>query len=206
MARLNKKVLLILVVVFVAVALVGATGAFYFLNRERRQQVLLESAREYMKEEDYDSAVLKYKSAFEFGNLTAQMHFEYGECLEALNRPRQAREQFENAAAKDSTIVEAHRKILPDAYRGVEAQLTQRQSLVDKKAVLEANDYRRVKHWAEELKQGDPTSGDGYLWLARTHALAAEVALFELLLRHAKVSDGAVVEHHDQLAALLSFH
>lgn len=175
MARLNKKVLLILVVVFVAMGLVAATGAFYFLNRERRQQVLLDSAREYMKAEDYESAVLKYKSAFEFGNLTAQMHLEYGECLEALNRPQQAREQFENAAAKDSTMVEAHRRILPDAYRRVEADLGRSRTPADMRAILEGNDYRNVKHWAEELKQHDPTSADGYLWLARAHALAAEI-------------------------------
>ena len=169
MRRIDKKVLLIVGLVAVAVCLVSVTIAFYFLHHGRRQRVLLDSAQQYMAEGDHERALLQYKRALGLGNVTADMYYDYAVCLEKLHHPTESLAAFERAADMDDTKVEALRRLIPVYYARARIELADEEA--DPAASTAA---KRFEGAGRAMVRNAPDDPEGYLWLARLHALRGD--------------------------------
>jgi len=167
--RVNKKMMLILVVVFLAVCSVAAVGLLYVLNKGRRQEVLLESAGKYMAAKDYSRAILQYKRALSLGNATGDMYFKYGCCLEKLKQGGPAFYAFERAATLDENHAEARKRIAGTYYQRAAAALAQPDADPG-----EVKPLQKLEACARTLMRLQPSDRAGYVWLARAQRLKGE--------------------------------
>ena len=167
MRRFNKKTLIILGVVFLALCAASAAGFLYFRNTQHRQRILMEGADAYMEQKDYSRAVLQYRRAISLRNPTGEMFYKYGLCLEKLEQPMPAFHAFEEAVAADPGHWEALKRVAGVYYALSQSALAQPDANPDNVKTL-----RQLEATAHSLTRLRPAEREGYLWLARARVLA----------------------------------
>jgi tetratricopeptide (TPR) repeat protein len=163
----NKKTLIILGVVFLALCSALAAGFLYFRNTRHRQQILIESADAYMTQKDYSRAELQYRHATSLKNPTGEMFYKYGLCLEKLEKPMSAFHKFQEAVAADPGHWEALKRVAGVYYSQSRRALAQTDADLAKVEPL-----RQLEATARSLVRLRPGEREGYIWLARARALA----------------------------------
>ncbi len=169
MRRFNKKTLIILGVVFLALCAALAAGILYFRNTQHRQQIFIESADAYMAQKDYSHAVLQYRNAVNLRNPTGEMFYKYGLCLEKLEQPMPAFHAFEEAVAADPGHWEALKRVAGVYYALSQSALAQPDT--DPAGV---KTLRQLEAAARSLERLRPADREGYIWLARARLLAGK--------------------------------
>jgi tetratricopeptide (TPR) repeat protein len=179
--KLNKKTLIVTAVAFVAVCSTLATVLVYFMNTERRQRILLDSAQRHLSEDDHTRAALQYRRALQLGEASGDVYFKYGQCLEKLKQPRKAFQAYARAANLDANHVDAYKRIVGVYYQQARIALAKSGVDVEKVAPL-----KHLKKCADTLIRLEPTGSNGYIWLARVQSLRGKDAQAMTTLRRAR--------------------
>jgi tetratricopeptide (TPR) repeat protein len=165
--RFNKKTLIILGVLFLALCSALAAGFLYFRNTEHRQQILIAGADAYMVQKDYSRAVLQYRHATSLRKPTGEMFYKYGLCLEKLEQPMPAFHAFEEAVAADPGHWEALKRVAGVYYALSLSALAQTDT-----DPANVKTLRQLEATARSLVRLRPGERDGYIWLAGARVLA----------------------------------